>query len=81
MTAWQPPDDLRRLLDALGEEIAGAPDEDVVEAYRETGRSVQRTAREVRKLIAAACDGPDEPDPAVPLAESIRRREPCLRPQ
>lgn len=79
MKGWQPHVDLGRLLEALGEEILAATDEDVLQVHREAGRSMPAAAREVRKLIADVNDGPDEPDPAVPLPDAVHRREVCFR--
>ena len=64
---------------AAASPAAAATDEDVCQAYRETGRSMPAAAREVRKLIAEVNDGPDEPDPTVPLPEAAHRREACFR--
>lgn len=79
MKGWTPHIDLNRLLEALGEEILAANDEEVRQLCSLTGHSMTGAAREVRTLIAAVNDAQDEPDPNMPLAEAMHRREFCFR--
>jgi hypothetical protein len=51
VTRWHPRLELARLLEALGEDIIAATDEEVREMH---GRSVASTAREVKSIIKAA---------------------------
>lgn len=79
MRKWQPPAELRRLLDALDVEIQAATDADVQQAYREAGRSLPASVRDVRRLIAVATAGQDDPEPALPLPDALCRCEACFR--
>jgi hypothetical protein len=76
---WTPHTDLSRLLDALGEEILAADDDDVRRLSDLSGFSMTGAAQRVRMLIAAANDSQDEPDPNVPCAEARHRRDVCFR--
>jgi len=77
---WQPHIDLQRLLSALGEELCAATDEEVREVCSAAGQSMAGAARVIRQRIAAASGLQDEPDPALPLADGVRCREHCWRP-
>jgi hypothetical protein len=79
MTGWQPDLDLQRLLAALGEELRAASDEEVRQAYGVAPRSVAAAARDIRKRIAAASGGQDEPDSGPLAGEIARRLESCFR--
>jgi hypothetical protein len=79
MNNWKPHIDLARLLDALGEEIVRATDEEVRQACIRAGCSIPGAAAEVRNLIAAVSGETDEVDPRLALAEIARRREHLAR--
>ncbi|TWT11542.1 hypothetical protein [Reyranella sp. CPCC 100927] len=79
MRKWQPPAELRRLLDTLDAEIQAATDDDVQQAYRGAGRSLSASVRDVRRLIATATSGLDDPEPAIPPTDALCRREAWLR--
>ena len=79
MKGWTPHTDLDRLLDALAEEILAADDHDVRLLSGLSGFSTTGAARRVRMLIEAVNDSQDEPDPNMPCAEAMHRREVCFR--
>lgn len=79
MKGWHPHIDLNRLLEALGEEIRAGDEEEIRQLSGLTGHSMSGAAREVRTLIAAVNDAQDGPDPGIPLAEVMHRREFCFR--
>jgi hypothetical protein len=60
---WQPHIDLRRLCEAAQDDILAASDEEVREASLSCGRSVARTATEIRSMIATLTGEPDDPRP------------------
>ncbi len=66
MSRWEPHIDLMRLLEALGNEIVSATEEEVRQACAWDGWSIAMTAKlrckEVRELIDAASGEPDEPE-------------------
>ncbi len=64
---WNAPSALAALLDALEEDLLGAPREDVQAALRETGRAREGAAQEVRALLRdAEADGHDGRPLALP---------------
>ena len=79
MKNWRPHVDLQRLLLALGEELSAAGDDEVREVCGVAGQSMAAAARNMRKRIAAASGGQDEPDPGLPPADGVRCRENCWR--
>ncbi|MCA1479827.1 hypothetical protein [Bradyrhizobium sp. NBAIM08] len=54
MTRWHPSRDLARLLEALGEEILAASDEEVRQTSGLQGWTITNTALDVRDVIKAA---------------------------
>lgn len=81
MRHWQPDVELDRLLEALGQDLLAATDEEVREVHRTTGHALSAAAREVRTLIASLDDRPDEVDARMPLPDAARRLAVFLRPQ
>jgi len=79
MRKWQPPVELRLLLGALDAEIQAASDADVQQAFSEAGRALASSVRDVRRLIATATAGLDDPEPAIPPTDALCRREAWLR--
>lgn len=79
MRKWQPPVELRLLLGALDAEIQAATDTDVQQAFSEAGRVLAPSVRDVRRLIATATAGLDDPEPAIPPTDALCRREAWLR--
>ncbi len=73
MKRWQPHIDLHRMCEAAEREILAASDEEVRQAARACGLSVDRTAMEIRSMIAARTGEQDEPDGSLPLAETAKR--------
>jgi hypothetical protein len=69
MKNWKPPNDLTRLLEALGNELGAATDEEVRQACTGSGWSVTGAAREVRGLINAVTGDSSETDEGIPPAE------------
>jgi hypothetical protein len=78
MSRWDPHADLARLMEALAQDIVGASDEEVRQSVYGAGRcSVTGSADGVRSLIAAAMG--DEPDRRLIVADTMLRRERCVR--
>jgi hypothetical protein len=70
---WQPHVDLRRLCEAAQEDILAASDEEVRQASLTCGRSVARTAAEIRSMIADVTGEPDEPEGPLSPADTAKR--------
>ena len=75
MNRWEPHIDLARLLEALGQEVVAATEQEVREACVEDGRSIRTAAREVRRLIGAVIGDPGDPDAGRPPAEAVKSYE------
>jgi hypothetical protein len=79
MSGWTPHIDLARLLDALGREIVATTDQEVGTACFEDGDSIHAAAKDVRALIGAVIDDPDDPDAGVAPVGTADGREHRLR--
>ena len=60
MSRWLPHDDLARLLEALDREIIAASDAEVHAACFEDGDLVHTAAKDLRAMIGALIDDPDD---------------------
>jgi len=80
MRRWQPDVDLQRLLDALGEEILAATDEEMQRACGGAACLIALSARDVRSVIAAARGNQDGADCGATLAQAAGPRPHHLRP-
>jgi len=77
MKDWRPQIDFARLAAAFAEEILAATERDMREVSAASGYALGGAARDVRKLIAAACDEQGEAD--VVIAGGVCLRAPCAR--
>jgi hypothetical protein len=75
MTNWQRHIDLARLLEALGEEIVAATDQEIHQACTEGGHLVRAAASEARRIIDTATGDLDDPNGRLALVEPLLRRE------
>ena len=75
MNRWEPHIDLARLLEALGQEVAAATEQEVRQVCVEDGGSIRTAAREVRELIGALISDPGDPDAGPLPAEAVKSRE------
>jgi hypothetical protein len=58
MSRWDPHIDLVLLLNALGDEVAGTTEREVVQACAEARQPLPQAANEVRELISAVTGDP-----------------------
>jgi hypothetical protein len=65
MSGWDPHCDLVRLLAALSNELVASAEPEVQSACLRDDDSIEAAAKDVRKLIGAFIDNPDEPEPGV----------------
>ena len=77
MKDWRPQTDLARLSAAFAEEIIAATERDVRDVAATSGYALGGSARDVRRLIAAATDGLAGPD--LVIADGVCFRVPCAR--
>ena len=79
MSGWDPHRDLARLLEALGRELVVSGEPELRAACLDDGDSVHTAAREVRELVGALVDDPDEPRAKARPLEWADGAEPRLR--
>jgi hypothetical protein len=65
VSGWDPHRDLARLFAALGQELVASGKPEVQAACFDDGDSIHTSARDVRALIGALIDDPDEPEAGV----------------
>ncbi len=67
--------DLVRLIEGLGHELVASGEPEVRDACFDDGDTIRAAAQEVRVLIAALIDEPDEPSPEARLPGTVDGRE------
>ena len=70
---WSLPSGLAALLDALEQDLLAAPEDEVEDAQRATGRARNTACQEVRSLLdEAVAAGEDGPAPMAPFGTDRR---------